>query len=204
MVVRGSPGPVCLRDGGFRTGRQVEDPNGMNERHVSNYPPITPPSTQIYTCDNMSLRQSFSGFRKKVKDKLSKIGDKMGKGQSNVLDEEFDHSTLSLQSEPAIAVEDELRGDEVEVYPGPENSRSVSQPALEIGHSQGGSDDGASGGEVTQTVPQPRPHVQTESGPSQERREVEKSQGQELDATWRKLLDVLTLLLQMRHSRIGS
>ena len=202
MVVRGSPGPVCLRDGGFRTGRQVEDPNGMNERHVSNYPPITPPSTQIHTCDNMSLRQSFSGFRKKVKDKLSKIGEGTGQGQSNVLDEEFDHSALSLQSEPAIAVEDELRGEEIEVYPGkddpgPENSRSVSQPALEM------SDDRASG-EVTQTDPQPRPHVQTESGPSRERREVEKSQGRELDATWRKLLDVLTLLLQMRHSMIGS
>ena len=135
----------------------------------------------------MSLQQSVSGFRKKVKDKLSRIGHKTGKARPNVVGEGFDHSTLSLQSEPAIAVEGELGGD-IEVGagtddPGPDDSRPVSQPAVGIGHSQGVSDDKASRGEISQMDLHPHSHVQTESGSSRERREVERSQGQELDAT---------------------
>ena len=137
------------------------------------------------SCDDMSFRQSISGFRKKVKEKVSKIRNKTGKGP-NAVDEGFDHSTLSLQSEPAVAVGGEFKGGEIEVCagkddPGPDNSPSVSPPVVGIGRSQGESDDRVRGGETSQKDLDPHPHVQIESGSSQERREVERSQGQELD-----------------------
>ena len=123
-----------------------------------------------------------------MKDKLSKIGDKTGKARPEVVGEESDHPTLSLQSEPAITAEGELGGDIEDSPgagdPGPDDSQPVSQPAVGIGHGQGGSDDKASGGETSQIDLHPHPHVQTESGSSGEREpEVERSQGQELDAT---------------------
>jgi hypothetical protein len=113
----------------------------------------------------MSLRHSISGFQKKAKDKLSKIWEKAGKGRPNVVGEEFDHSTLSLQSEPAIVVEGGSGGRDSEVGAGagdsevgagggdppPDDSQSISQSAVGIGHSdQGGGDDTASGGEISQ------------------------------------------------------
>jgi len=53
---------------------------------------------------------------------------------------------------------------------------------VEIGYDQGNqgkSDDKVSGGEITWSDLHPHLHVQTESGSSRERREVERSQGQD-------------------------
>jgi len=85
----------------------AKDPNGMKPacQTILLSPPSTPFHTSSHrTYDNMSLQQSFSGLRKNVKDKLSKIGDKMGKEQPDVVGEGFEHPSLSLQSEPAIVM----------------------------------------------------------------------------------------------------
>jgi hypothetical protein len=47
----------------------------------------------------MSFRKSLSGFRKKAKEKLSKIGDKKDEQPAGVSSEGFDHSSISLQSD---------------------------------------------------------------------------------------------------------
>lgn len=159
-----------------------------NESHMSNHPPY---HIITYACDDMSLRQSISGFRKKVKDKLSKIGNKTGEERPNVTGEGFDHPTLSLQSEPPIAMGGELGNIEAGAGkddPRPDDPLPVSRSAMEIGHDQGKSDDKASGGEISQQELYPHPHVLTESGFSQKRREVERLQGQELDGSTRKAL----------------
>ena len=120
----------------------------------------------------MSLRQSLSGFRKKVKEKLSKIGDGADKRRADVGGEGFNRSALSFQSEPSIMVGGEFGGD-IEVGAGkddprPDDSWSFSRSAVGIGHGQGGDDDSA-GGEINQQHLHPRPHLQTESGSSRER-----------------------------------
>jgi len=134
----------------------------------------------------MSFRQSISGFQKKVKDKISKIGNKTGKKRPNVVGEGFDHPTLSLQSEPLIAMGGEpgnIEASAGEDDPRPDDPLPISRSAVEIGHDQGKSDDKASGGEISQQDLHPHPHVQTESGSSRGGREVERSQGQELDSS---------------------
>ena len=93
----------------------------------------------------MSFRKSFSGFRKKVKDKLSIFGDETGEGQVNAGDEELDHPTLSA----GVVVGGEFGGDII-VGVGkdelrPSDSLPVSQSAVGLGHDQGGSDDKSRG-----------------------------------------------------------
>ena len=84
----------------------------------------------------MSLRQSFSRFRKKTKDKLSKIGNKARCRRPNVGDEEIDHSSLSLQSEPVIATRD--LGD-ARLGIGKDDPLLVSQSMVEREREPGGS-----------------------------------------------------------------
>ena len=48
----------------------------------------------------MSFRKSLAGFRKKAKEKLSKIGDRRDEQPAGVAgSEQLDHSSLSLQSD---------------------------------------------------------------------------------------------------------
>ena len=59
------------------------------------------PPTSTYphqSCNDMSFRQSLSGFRKKVKEKLSKVGDKKNERPAGVGSEGSNPSNLSLQS----------------------------------------------------------------------------------------------------------
>ena len=99
--------------------------------------------------------------------------------------EGLDHSTLSLQSEPAAVMEGELREDiEASVGKGNlrrDNSRFISRSAVEIGHGQGGSDDKASGGETNQNRLHLDPRVQAESGSSQPRADVDGKQADQAD-----------------------
>ena len=74
----------------------AEDPNGIDDSHVSNDLPIAPPSTYPHrSCNNMS---PFSRLRKKIKEKLSKAGDRRGGQPAGVGSEESNRSSLSLQS----------------------------------------------------------------------------------------------------------
>ena len=116
----------------------------------------------------MSLRQSFSRFRKKAKDKLLPIFDKSKRREVNIGGEGSNRSALSLQSEPAIVVGSEL-GD-IRAGIGADNlqpggSRSVSRSAVEIGHDQGE----ASGVGTSQKHLHPHSRVQTERRSGQER-----------------------------------
>ena len=67
--------------------------------HVSNSLPIAvPPSTYPHrSCDDMSFRQTLSGFRKKAKEKLSKIGSKRDEQPAGDGSGGFDRSSSSLQ-----------------------------------------------------------------------------------------------------------
>ena len=121
----------------------------------------------------MSLQQSFSRFRKKAKEKLSKVGDKVKRQEGNPGGEGSNRSAVSSQSGPAIAVGAEFGGDvRVGVEAGgpqPGDSRSASHSAVEIGHDQGVSDDQASGGETSQKNLHPHSRVHVERRSSQER-----------------------------------
>ena len=125
----------------------------------------------------MSFQKSFSRFRKRVKDKLSSIGDKTARGQANLGGEGFDHPTFSLQSEPGVVVGGEFRGNtKVSVGkddPRPDNLQSVSRSAVGVGHGQGASEDEASG-ETNQKDLHPNPHVQTEGGSTREAEDVDR------------------------------
>ena len=134
----------------------------------------------------MSFRQYISGFPKKVKDKLSKVWNKMGEERPNVVSEGFEHPALPLQSEPAIVAGGKTEDTEVgagKASPRPDDSLPVSRSAVEIGYDQEKSDDEAGGGEISRKDLHPHPHVQIESGSSRERREAERSQDQELDSS---------------------
>ena len=123
----------------------------------------------------MSFRQSFSRFRKKAEDKLSRIVHKPERGGTNV-GGGFYHSGLSSQSEPGIAgggLGGDIRVGGGKDDPRPDESLPVSRSAVEIGDDQGGSDDKTSGGEIGQKYLHPHPHVQAESRSSQERRDVD-------------------------------
>ena len=94
----------------------------------------------------MSFRKSFSGFRKKVKDKLLCIGDKTTEGQANPGGGGFDHPTLSLQSEPGVIVGGEFRGRNIKVSigeddPQPGDLPSASQSVVGVRYGQGASGD---------------------------------------------------------------
>jgi len=154
-----------------RTSRASDGPDGVKEGHVSNH--LSSHHHPHRTCENMCLRQRFSRFRNKAKEKLSPIFKK--RRGVDVGGEEFDNPTLSLQSEPGIAVEGEFRGRGIKISTGkdnprPDNPLPVSRSAVGIGHDQGGSDD--SGGETSQRYLHLRPHVQTGSGSGREREDA--------------------------------
>ena len=122
------------------------------------------------------MRQTLSGFRKKAKGKLSKLGDKLGGGRTNVDDPEHHPPASSSQSEPGIVAEDRV-GEDISTGvgksdPQPDNPLPVSQSAVETGHDHGGSDDKANAGEIDQRDLRPHLPAQTESGPSREGEDV--------------------------------
>ena len=134
----------------------------------------------------MSFRQTLSGFRKKVKGKLSKIRKRPERGSADAGGEGFNRSAPSSQSEPGIVVGGESSGGDVEASgreddPRPDDSRSVSRSAVGVGHGQGESDDKTSGGEITQKYLHPHPHVQTGSGSGGEMRDVDGKRVDKLD-----------------------
>ena len=120
----------------------------------------------------MSFRKSISGFRKKVKDKLSNIGGKPEEIRANTGGDGLDRLASSSQSEPVIVVEDGSKGDPEagggRGGPRPGDSLPVSQSAVEVGHAQGESDDETDGGGVGQKALHPDSYVQVESGSSRE------------------------------------
>ena len=149
---------------------------------MSNHPlHTTTYASPYYLRIDMSFRKSFSGVRKKVKDKLSKIVHGPEKG-ANAGGEGSYRSALSLQSEPGIVVDGEFRGGDIKVSAGkedpqPDGSRSVSRSALGVGES----DDKAGGGETSQKRIHLHPHIQAESGSSQGRRSVDGKQADKAD-----------------------
>ena len=120
-----------------------------------------------------------------MKEKVSKIRNGRGKRRGNASGEESDHPTLSSQSGPGILVEGESGGD-IEVGggkddPRPGDSKSVLRSAVEIRHGQGGSDDKAGEGEISQKHLHPHPHVQTEGESSQGGRDVDGKRTDQVD-----------------------
>ena len=132
----------------------------------------------------MSFRKSISGFRKKVKDKLSKIGGRTGETRANAGDDGLYRPASSTQSEPAIVVEDEWKEDPRagggRSDPRPGGSLSVSRSAVEIGHAQGKSDDKADGGGAGEEALHPHSYVQGESRSSREKSVLEPDQANPL------------------------
>ena len=120
----------------------------------------------------MSFRKTFSGFRKKAKDKLSKIGGKTKEIRANTGGDGLYLPASPSQSDPAIVFEDGSKGDPEAgggiADPRPGGSLSVSQSAVEIGHGQGESDDKVDGGGVGQMGLHPRSYLQVESGSGRE------------------------------------
>ena len=154
----------------------------------------------------MSFRKSFSGFRKKVKDKLSTIGDKTASGQADPSGEGSDHPTLSLQSEPGVIVGGEFRGGDVKVSvgeddPRPDDLHSVSRSVVGVGRGQGATDDKASG-ETSQRDLHPHPHVQTESGSSREAEDFDRERADQGDPPPQS--DVGTKTPALSTSRAGE
>ena len=121
----------------------------------------------------MSSRKSFSGFRKKAKDKLSKIGGRMKEIQASVGGDDLYRLASSSQSEPAVVIEDESKGDPKvsggRGDPQPDDSLLASRSAVEIGHTQGECDDKVDGGGPGQEALHPHSYVQAESGSNRER-----------------------------------
>jgi len=116
----------------------------------------------------MSFRQSFSRFRKKAKDKLSNIRNST-KGQgTSVGGEGLDHSSLSWQSEPAIAVGAELGGD-TGTSVGNDDSLPASRLTAELECEPGGSDDYTARQERGQEGPHLHACERAGRGSSQER-----------------------------------
>ena len=129
------------------------------------------------SCDDMSFRRSISEFGKRTKeeakDKLSKIENRIKRQGANVGGERFDRSTLSLQSEPAIGVEDKP-GEDIRVGvgkgdPRPDDSLSVSRSMAELEREPGGSDGYTARRERDQKGLHPHAYERAGSGPSQER-----------------------------------
>lgn len=124
----------------------------------------------------MSFRKSFSGFRKKAKDKLSKIGGRAEEIRANAGGDGLYRLASPSQSEPAIAVEDEFKGGpEVgggRVDPWSSGSLSVSRSAVEIGHAREENDDKAGGCGTGQKALHPHSYVQVENRSSRGKRIV--------------------------------
>jgi len=112
----------------------------------------------------MSFRQSFSRFRKKAKDKVSNIRDRIKTYGTGVRGEGLNHSSIFLQSEPAITVEGIGNDD-----PRPDDCPPVSRSMAELEREPGGSDDYTIRQERSQRALQP--HAYERAGPesSQER-----------------------------------
>lgn len=123
----------------------------------------------------MSFKQSFSGFRKKAKDKLLKMGRKPDQTPSGAGGEGLGHSSLSLPSESAIVVEGERRGGtsvgEGEGDPQLDDSRSVSQSLAR--RELGGSDDDDNRPEGDQEGLRPHTHLQAGREASREGKKVD-------------------------------
>ena len=124
----------------------------------------------------MSFRKSFSGFRKKAKDKLSKIGGGTGEIRANAGDDGLHRPASSTQSEPAIVAQDEFKGDPKagggRGDPRPDGSPLVSRSAVEIGPTQGGSDDEPGGGETHREGLHPHSYLRAGGRSSREERVV--------------------------------
>jgi len=143
----------------------------------------------------MSLRQSLSGFRKKAKDKLSKIGDRIERRRAGVGDEGFDRPNSPLEPEPIMGVEGEPGGD-IRVIgvgkgdPRTDDSRFVSWPVVEGEHEPGGSDNYAGQQERVQEDLHLRARMQAGRGPSQERRNVGGNRVSQVDLPPRSKSDI--------------
>lgn len=116
----------------------------------------------------MSFQQTLSGFRKKAKEKLSKIGHNAEKRRTNVGGKVFHRSAPASQLEPDVAAEGELSGDTKfnagEDSPRPGDPLSASQSVV----GSGPSDDKANATEIGQKYLHPHSHAQSEGGPSRE------------------------------------
>jgi len=131
----------------------------------------------------MSLRRTLSGFRKKAKEKVSNIGNSIKR--QCVGDDGLDHSTLSLQSEPAAVVESELRGDTgVGVGnddPRPDGSLSVSRSVTGLEREPGGSGDYTAQQERGQKGLHPHAYEQAGRGSSKEREDAGRKRADQVD-----------------------
>lgn len=109
-----------------------------------------------------------------MKDKLSKIGDRAEKTQSNIGGEAPDNSTLSPQSEPGPVAGGGDRGGGIgKGHLQPDDSRSLSQSMVEKGRNPGDSGDLTRGQGTNQKGLHPHPHLQTGSGSGRERKDVD-------------------------------
>ena len=143
---------------------------------MSDHPLIIPSSTSIplrQSYNDMSFLQSFSRFRKKAKDKVSNIRNRIKGRGTNVDGEGLVHSALYLQSEPAIVVGSELGGDTGvgagHDDPRPADSLPVSRSTGELEHEPGGSDDYIARREHDQKGLHPHAYERAGRGSSQER-----------------------------------
>jgi len=103
----------------------------------------------------MRFRKSFSRFQKKVKHKLSKIGDKSERG--------------------------DIKDGVGKGGPRPDDSQSASRSVVGTGHDSGGNDDNANGGETGQKRAHSHPHTELEGGSSQARRDVDGKKADRVD-----------------------
>ena len=128
----------------------------------------------------MSFRQSISEFGKRAKEKakgkLSKIGNSTKGRGTSVGGEGLDHSSLSLQSEPAVVVGGELRGDAGAGVgtddPQPNDSLPVSRSMAELEREPGGSDDYTTQQERGKESLHPHAYERAGRGSSQEKEGV--------------------------------
>jgi len=117
------------------------------------------------SCDSMSFRLSFSRFRKKAKEKVLNIRDRIRRYGAGVQGEGLNHSTLSLQSEPAIAVEGVENDD-----PRPDAYPPVSRSTAELEREPArGSDDYTVRQERGQRALHPQAYERAGPGSSRER-----------------------------------
>ena len=131
------------------------------------------------SCD-MSFRQTFSRFRKKAKDKLSNTGNSAKGRGTSVSGEGLGHSSLSLQSEPAIVVESELRAD-TGIGVGNDDSLSVSPPVAGLEREPGGSDDYTTRREHDEKDIHPHAYDRADRGSSQESGGVDRERTGQVD-----------------------
>jgi len=119
----------------------------------------------------MSFRQSFSRFLKKAKDKVSNIRDRIKRYGTGVRGEGLNHSTLSLQSEPAIVVEGVGNDD-----PRLDDCPPVSRSMAELEREPGGSDNFTVRQECGQMDLHPRAYEQASPETSKERTDADEKE----------------------------